>query len=313
MPKINDLSIFGDYKGVENKVTLALLHIFEAGKEELIRHIIVDKLKEELPENKITIISQDKQEESQPDGSLKCYFKFQIFIESKLTPFLPKYKDQLRRHMKLLKEDGDILLYITKDVIKPKLLENVALWANWTQINEWLEEFPKKDSLLEFLCKNFDKFLRNKKLLTEEWNAEKNERVLIVAGCRFGEKVALECNKYFCQNERSFRPSGFIAFYCNKQIKHCYKINETPKKDEKLLNYDDLVKFFLEKGMINSEKKTVDDKYDWIYEDSKIFELGEKIDIKTIEHNKMSAFTQNQRYTNIKQLRSADTTNDLKN
>ena len=311
MPEINDLSIFGDYKHVENKVTSALLHIFEAGKEELIRHIIVDKLKKELPENKITIISQDKQEESQPDGSLKCSFKFKIFIESKIKPFEKSNEEQLRRHMKLLKEDGDILLYITTDVRIPKSLENVALWANWTQINEWLGEYSKKDRLLEFLCVNFDKFLRNKKLLTEEWNAEKNERVLIVAGCRFGEKVALKCNKYFCQNERSFRPSGFIAFYCNKQIKYCYKIIETLKKDEYLLNYDDLVEFFLENRMINSEKKIVDEKYNWIEKHSKIFELGEKITINTIEHNKKSAFTQNQRYTKINLLESAHTTNDL--
>ena len=48
MPEINDLSIFGDYKHVENKVTSALLHIFATGKEELIRHIIVANLKKRL-------------------------------------------------------------------------------------------------------------------------------------------------------------------------------------------------------------------------------------------------------------------------
>ncbi len=200
MPEINDLSIFGDYQGLENKATTALLHIFEAGKEGLIRYIMVDNFKKELPENKITIISQDKQKESLPDGSLKCSFKFQIFIESKITTLSKTDEDQLRRHMKLLKEDSDFLLYITTDVKRPELLEDVVLWANWTQINKWLEEYSKKDPLLEFLCQNFDKLLRNKKLITEEWNAEKNERVLIVAGCSFGEDVALKCNKYFCQN-----------------------------------------------------------------------------------------------------------------
>ncbi len=313
MPEINDLSIFGDYDGLENKVTTALLHIFEAGNELLIKYIIVDKLKQELPENKITIISQDKQEESHPDGSLKCSFKFQIFIESKVKPFgkAERDEDQLRRHMKLLKEDGDILLYITTDVRRPELLENIVLWANWTQINEWLEEYSKKDRLLEFLCENFDKLLRNRKLITEEWNAEKNERVLIVAGCTFGEEVALECNKYFCQNKRSFRPSGFIAFYCNKQIKYCYEINQTPKDDQYLLDYDDLVKYFQDRLMIDHEKKILHEKYNWIKEFCKVIKLGPRLKFERIEHRKNAAFTQNQRYTKKKMLINAQTTDEL--
>ncbi|KKK86919.1 hypothetical protein LCGC14_2758440, partial [marine sediment metagenome] len=207
--------------------------------------------------------------------------------------------------------DAAVSEAITTDVTKPKLLDDVVLWANWTQINKWLEEYSKKNPLLEFLCENFDKLLRNKKLITEEWNAKKNERVLIVAGCSFGEDVALKCNKYFCQNNRSFRPSGFIAFYCNKQIRYCYEINQTPKDDQYLLEYDDFVVYFKDKMMVDDENKILDEKYNWILKPNKVVELGPLINLNRIEHHKDSAFTQNQRYTKIELLKNARTTDEL--
>jgi len=311
MPDINDISIFGEYNSPENRITSALLHIFKAGGEDLIRYIFVDRLNKELPENKIEIISQDKQGESIPDGTLKSSFKFQIFIESKIRKLTNIDETQLNNHLKSLVEDNDILLYLTSDDKKPYLLTERVLWTNWTQIDKWLEAYSNKDNLLEFLYENFDKLLRNQNLIAEEWNSAKNDRVVIVAGCKFGEEVAKDHRLYFCQNERSIKPSGYIGFYCNKQIKYCFKINKPPKNNENLLDYDGLLKYFQEKNMIDDKNNILDEKYNWIKSLHKIFELGNRISIKKINHEKRTAFTQFQRYTEYSKLINATTTDEL--
>ncbi len=273
----------------------------------------MDKLNKELPENKIDIISQDKKDESIPDGTLKSSFKFQIFIESKIGKLTKSSETQLNNHLKLLKDDSDILLYLTSDNKKPELLKERVLWASWTQINKWLEEYPKiTDSLLEFLCDNFDKLLRsNENLIAEEWNSNKNDRVVIVAGCKFGEEVAKDHGLYFCQNERSIKPSGYIGFYCNKQIEFCFEINKAPQNDQNLLEYEDLFKYFQYKNMVDDKKNILDEKYNWIKSPQKIFKLGNRVSMKKIKHEKNTAYTQYQRYTEKSKLINATTTEEL--
>lgn len=85
----------------------------------------------------------------------------------------------------------------------------------------------------------------------------------------------------------------------NKQIKYCYEINQTPKDDQHLLDYDDLVEYFQDNMMIDNEKKILDEKYSWIMKFSKVIELGPLINFDRIVHRK-GTFTQNQRYTKKK-------------
>ena len=71
MPKnIEDLSVFREYKQVENRVTAALLQIFKVGGEPLMRDVL-SEIGIKLPSSEIEIFSQHKEPESIPDGYLE--------------------------------------------------------------------------------------------------------------------------------------------------------------------------------------------------------------------------------------------------
>ncbi len=235
MPKnIEELSIFGEYSQVENRVTAALLQIFKIGGESLMRDIL-SEIGIKLPSSEIEIFSQSQYEDGKsiPDGRLESNFSFRLFIESKIRTKSIN-KQQLSKHEKSIELANDFLLYITPDDEKPKELENIA-WTNWLSLQNMLENYTASQyssELLEFLVKNFRTLLENNNLLIQSWNSDNNQ-VLIVAG-GFGEDVALNHNVYICQEKsrRSFRPSKFLSFYRNNRIKHLFEIIVEPKQEE---------------------------------------------------------------------------------
>ncbi|KAF3977719.1 MAG: hypothetical protein HFP77_05420 [Methylococcales symbiont of Iophon sp. n. MRB-2018] len=85
--EISDLSIFGEYKHPENRVTAALLQICKIGGESLIRHIFTIS-GVQLPNSDISIITQpsNHSENSVPDGLLSQRLKTQ----TKNYPHQPK-------------------------------------------------------------------------------------------------------------------------------------------------------------------------------------------------------------------------------
>ncbi len=319
MTDINDLSIFGDYSNLENRVTVALLHIFNAGKEELIR-FIANKIKITLPSSEIDIISQEKQQESIPDGTLKCGFMFNLFIESKIKQNSIN-TTQLMNHKKAVEKvtltnPNSFLLYLTPDTNKPTELDEEVYWTNWDSIISWLKEYIesheeeelKSNSLLIYLVEQLEVLLINKSIISGEWNFSQNDKVLIVGGKDFGEKTAIECGKYFSQGNRTFRPSGYIAFYYNHRIEYCFEIIEPPKENQKLMDYQDLFNIIKEKGAENA---------DWVKEPKRIFILGKRVPIQIIHNDKKNrhgdptAFTYNQTYTTIDKLKKAKLTSEL--
>ncbi len=232
MTNIEDLSIFGDYKQLENRVTNALLHILNVGGEELIRFLVNEKLNKIFPSSKIEISAQEKEISSIPDGSLKCSFKFEIFIESKIIENLDD--PQLKNHLKLIEgKEENILLYITKHEEKPKLLSEDVSWSNWNQILEWINEYIEKEGtkegeLLNYLFDNFEKLLRNSNITTEKWNASSNERVVIFAGGVWGEEVARNLEKYI----ELMKHSDIIEKITNAQVAFSTKIIGVVSLDE---------------------------------------------------------------------------------
>ncbi len=318
---IKDLSIFGDYKHMENRVTTALLHILNVGEEELIR-FIMNKLNRDLPSSEINISAQDKQESSIPDGTLECSFKFKIFLESKIQTNAINPR-QLESHLKLVEDkEENILLYITPDLNRPPLLDDIIFWANWGDILKWMEDYIEindinEGDLLYYLYDNFESLLVNSMLITPEWNSEKNNRVVIFAGGRFGEVVALKYNIYFCPSNRNIKPSGYVCFYRNWRIKHCFKIDESPKEAVNLLEIPEILKHFRERGILDKEKEKPDE-FSWIHEPHKLFKLGTKVDINEIENDKKNErgipipfLYGNQRYTSIEKLKIATKTSQL--
>lgn len=57
-----------------------------------------------------------------------------------------------------------------------------------------------------------------------------NERVIILPGER-AEQIALDHNLYRCQNDRTFRPSKYAAFYRRGSIKYLFEIVDGPYRN----------------------------------------------------------------------------------
>ena len=224
--KIEEHSIFGDYQNPENRVTVAFLQICKIGGEDLIRYI-ANYLKIQMPSSDISIISQSKEHKGKsiPDGLLESNFSFKLFIESK-TNKKKIDKDQLKNHKKLIKESTDILLYLTPHVENPGLGDDTQ-WASWETVKNIFVDYlqysqPENLQLLEFLIEHFITLLTNLKILGSKWgpiSKEEEMRVLVLAGS-IAEGVAIKHNYYICQNKRNFKPSGYIAFYNNNQIRN---------------------------------------------------------------------------------------------
>ena len=109
MAKIQDKSIFGEYKQLENRVTAAFLHILQVGGENIIRFVFRDK-GVDIPDNDISISTQVSNAKGIADGKIQCRFCFDIQIESKIKGGIDK--NQLARYKELRKTSNVQLVYI---------------------------------------------------------------------------------------------------------------------------------------------------------------------------------------------------------
>jgi len=229
--KIEDISIFGEYKQAENRVTAAFLQICKVGGEDFIR-FLTNQLSIQLPSSEIEIQSQVKGKETVPDGLLESNFSFKLYVESKIKPNTVN-ATQLAGHQKQIVNSNDFLLYLTPDDTKPAIL-GTTYWANWLQIintfNDYLQTSQSDNKqLLEFLVEHFNTLLVNLNLLGYTWDLN-NDNVIIVAGS-WAEGVALNYNYYICQNKRSFKSARYLAFYNNNQIRYVFEIAKPPEDD----------------------------------------------------------------------------------
>lgn len=227
--KIEDISIFGEYKQAENRVTAAFLQICKVGGEDFIR-FLTNQLNIQLPSSEIEIQSQVKGTGTIPDGLLESNFSFKIYVESKIKQNTVN-ATQLAGHQKQIINSNDFLLYLTPDDNKPAIL-GTTYWANWLKIinifNDYLQTSKSENKqLLEFLVEHFNTLLDNLNLLGYMWDLD-NDNVLIVAGS-WAESVALNYNYYICQNKRSFKAARYLAFYNNNQIRHVFEISKAPE------------------------------------------------------------------------------------
>lgn len=242
--KIQDISIFGEYKQAENRVTAAFLQICKVGGEALIR-FLTNELNIQLPSSEIEIHSQVKGTETVPDGLLESNFSFKLYVESKIKPNSVN-KKQLEGHQKEIGENNNtFLLYLTPDDIKPNILGKTH-WANWLKIynllNDYLKTpYPDNKQLLEFLLGHFNTLLDNLNLLGYTWDLN-NSNVIIVAGS-WAEGIALNYNYYICQNKRSFKSARYLAFYNNHQIRYVFEILKAPENDVNLLGREEFLNY----------------------------------------------------------------------
>ncbi|GHT52672.1 hypothetical protein FACS1894106_1890 [Spirochaetia bacterium] len=245
MKRIDDISVFGEYKQPENRVTAAFLQICKIGGEGLIRTIAV-KLNIQLPNSEIDIFSQVKEEDAVPDGLLESNFSFKIYIESKIKKNAVN-KRQLKGHIKALKKENDFLIYLTPDEELPIELRGERVsWANWKTVNDIITDYvqdlqTEEKQLLDFLCQQFKTLLDNLDLCGYDWDFD-NKNVIILAG-RTGEQIALQYFYYICQNKRKFKPARYLTFFNNNQFRHIFEIVEKPKDDVNLNTIPELKEF----------------------------------------------------------------------
>ena len=306
MPKIGDLSIFGEYGQAENRLTVALLQILKTGGEPLVRHF-AEGVGFNIPSSEIDILSQPQGKNCTPDGLLESAFSFSLVIESKI-----KKNAVNRRQLAALIKDraqrgpNTTLLYLTPDDPKPKALEGKACrWANWRKVLDVLREYLDKPDidnreLLEFLIGEFDTFVGNLGVIID-WPPDPS-RVLVVPA-KNARGVAREFRVYKCQNRRTFQPCGWIAFYAHGEIDTLAEIATAPEDDVIIAGHPELGR--LARLMPNPE------------EPCRVIRLKNVETIGAIKNDlkdasgKATAWVQNQRYTTIERLRNARLTSEL--
>jgi len=349
--RIDQYSIFGEYKQPENRVTCALLHIINYCGIELIDKLIDafggESLSSQpfvatqmLLKRNAQVIKDKEGQNCCADGIIACDYNYKIFIESKIKCNSIN-EDQLDAYRSVLAlNSNEYLLYITPDADKPSPLDERDYWMNWDEINNLLDEHAKliDDKLLDFLVEQFHlltlNLVENKRSKTKsnkeksdleelakrklqeslvEFDAvtENNEQVLIVGG-RWGEKIAVEFGFYACQPYRYFFPTKYLTFYYDNRIKYLFEITGEP------INVLDLC----------DSKLGIDEryftKYDTNYNNSqdkareffglrlvKIFMDGGIMNDQKDKNGKPCAFVQRQRYTTIQKIVNAKYTSQL--
>ena len=305
--EITELSIFGEYKQTENRVTVALLHILKQGDKDLIAYLLshADKY---LPDNEIHVYTQTKNNEysSVPDGILSCNFSFQIIIESKIVTNSIK-ETQLNSHIQQATTANAFLMYLTPDPIRPAILNNKdIIWFNWQAISDILRKYAsdylsgdKTNDICSYLINQFTILLENLHLTEDATN-----RVIVVGGA-FGEEVACKYLFYACQNRRNFKPAKYLAFAHQNRIKYLFEIIDGPHNN---IDIADVVshEYFDE---FEPEYKKIKREY---FKLRMIHEFTPAIQNNTTDRNgRRCAFTQGQRYVSYDSIIKAQYTSEL--
>jgi len=315
--RIEEISIFGEYKQAENRVTAAFLQICKLGGEELIR-FVCDKLGLALPSSEIDIYSQVKGDSNTiPDGLLQSNFSFKLYVESKIKPNAINAK-QLEGHLTQIKgSENAYLLYLTPDSQKPTILNAKVYWASWHQINQIFSDYinitqSTSKELLEFLISHFETLLINLDLLnmlnnsTNTITNNKECDLMVLAGAT-AEGIALNYNHYICQNKRFFRPVEYVAFYNSSQIRYVFRIIEPPRDNVNLRKIAELEKYLLQ-----VEPKYQENDLRKVFKLEFVKEVGPILNDTTDKNGKPCPFTYGQpRYTKLAILEKAKKTSEL--
>ncbi len=307
MPKIDELSIFGEYGKPENRLTVALLQVLKVGSEPLIRHF-AERLSFDIPSSEIAIYSQVKGQGCTPDGLLESRFTFSIVIESKLQRNAIQRK-QLEALVsdRVSRAPNAVLLYLTPDESAPEaLIDRPCVWANWKSVRDAFDSFLDKREvedreLLAFLIDQFATFAGNLGVLETTWDPD-DSRVLVVPA-KHARSEARHFLVYACQNRRSFKPFKWIAFYAQGEIDTIAEVIAAPEDDVLLAERPE----FAELAEVVRDPTNPCR----VLRLSKVRSVGPiKNDLKD-RNGKPAAWVQNQRYTTSDRIEKARVTSEL--
>lgn len=221
--------LFSTYTQGENRVTSTLMAVLENVNNQLAE----DLLEAVLDESDISLVTFENQlvgDGSVPDAGIRS--STSLLFETKTRQNEVRL-DQLEGHLSYLDDEGaatERLVVLTPDHEQPSavatLSDDRVVWASFDDVVDAAESILARDqsnteqSLAvptereAFLLRELVRFLYEE----EELVSGKEDRVLVV-GARKAWPEYEEYGLYFCQPQRSFKPSRFLAFYTNGEIK----------------------------------------------------------------------------------------------
>ena len=279
----------------------------------------------------VQFVNQPRAKKSTPDA--KIITSPAIWIETK-TSENSVNPDQVTRHLESV-ENHQKLLLLTPDEHRPTCLENRVIWSNFRQLVSTVQsilgdEDEPPSERESFLLRELVRMVEESGLTTPI-----ESRVLVRAA-----KIAWPAYEQFSVYYHSgkdprFRPSGYMAFYTNNEVKPkiakiLCEIESITLKDtshvqslevEKRKFVNQLMEIWESKDKIPQKIRENFESHlaqpaRWMFlsgpDDEETVKLSKAIanDLKG-QGGKPTAFTQNRRYVTLESLEKAQTTSDL--
>jgi hypothetical protein len=312
-------SIFSTYRAGENRVTasiIAVLRSLSLGRCERVLAALLEQSEFEL----VRFQNQpSKGNVGVPDAEISSSFR--ILIETKIKPNALK-QEQLARHVQRF-EDGSEqiqrLLVLTPDLESPDVIDKIGdpriMWASFAALDQAVEElFADREEVVSereaFLLRELQGMLEEEKLISS------SEDTVVIPGKHAWPEYR-EFHAYVCQPGRHFRQVSHMAFYTKNAIRELVpkvlgwheKVEMTRGKYDGELRR--LVEYLLDHEL-RIEGKFYKVGFLTPSEDSHTVHLEKPIenDLRSAS-GRITAFTQNQRYVRLDQLKTAHKTSDL--
>jgi hypothetical protein len=328
-------SIFSTYSTGENRVTSTILAVFERLSLSTVTRIL-QILVGDLELSLIKYENQVRGTDSVPDGRIRGIFDYSI--ETKIVTGDVKEK-QIINHCVGLKYDFSKLLVLTPDPVLPEILKglmekeprcaNRIIWANFDKMIEGISSVLEESILLldreKFLLSELRDFIFNEKLTSEDFS----KKILVVpAGAAW--QVYKKYHVYKCQPNRFFRPSSYMGFYADGEIKKHFpkilgyveniNIQTGDLANVEIFPVNNANKEEIRKKLIKIKESLKPDEWD---EESKFIVLSDIDSEETFQNDypirndktsyseKPTAFVQKQTYLNLDDLSGKRFTSEL--
>jgi len=312
-------SIFSTYRTGENRVTasiLAVLRSLSLGRCERILAALLEQSEFEL----IRFQNQpSKGSEGVPDAEISSSFR--ILIETKIKPNAVD-QAQLARHLQRFVGGGEHtrhLLVLTPDPQLPGVIDEMrdphVGWASFAALDQAIEDlFADKDEVISereaFLLRELQG------MLEEEGLIPPSEDAVVIPG-RDAWPEYNEFHAYVCQARRSFRQVNYMAFYTRNEIREL--IPQILKSHEEVRMTRGVDKGELGKlvtYLLDKKLRIEDETYKVVFltppEDPRTVRLeNPTVNDQRSAGGRITAFTQNQRYVSLDELKRAKRTSDL--
>ncbi|NLX23057.1 MAG: hypothetical protein GXY55_15505 [Phycisphaerae bacterium] len=314
------MSLFPPYVTGENRVTASILAVLKSLAMSRIERLLGALLEQ----SEFELVRFQNQPASGgkgvPDAMIlsSCY----LLLETKTQRNSIKAPDQLMRHLRRLDKSGEhtrLLLLLTPDQHRPPVCDRIKderlIWASFSAFHQSIEELlaDKYEVISEreaFLLRELQSMFVEERLI-----GSPND--VLVVPARRAWPMYTDFHVYVCQPRRPFQPVTRISFYCDGQIQPLVptilEVHEEIMltKDANDGEVRDRVNALLRAGKVSEGQS------------AKIMLLSAPDDPRTVRlpqpipndlessGGRGIAFTQNQRYVALADLKTARTTSGL--